>query len=188
MEKESKLDSRCADYHAKVQLQAEALIRTAKKGLYAKFRAEHKDVQTRISWTNFQTREIIKGIGGAAREYGQNIKEEKEREMNSIEMQLKRKYRHELRNMKQPTEEKTIQDILENAPEKEGTIDSGYGRIVVCSSVPACEACCNASTKLSLCGACGVVWYCNELCQKKDWEKHQQICPGCTSENEEEHA
>ena len=34
----------------------------------------------------------------------------------------------------------------------------------------------NSEAKLSKCGGCGYVYYCNKQCQKKHWPYHKSIC------------
>ncbi len=44
-------------------------------------------------------------------------------------------------------------------------------------------ATCNKSPVKSFCGRCKVVNYCGSECQKKDWQKHKEICLPATSLN-----
>ena len=178
----------CADYHNRVQQEATALISKMRGELDTKFRAEHQDLLKRVSCAKLQTTEIIKEIGRAAKEYGQKISEDKDGELSTIKKQLKRNHKEEVRKaVKQATENENSQEMLDNTPEKEAAeVERCFWRIVVCDNIPVCGACHVTSTKLSLCGACAVVWYCDEMCQEKDWEKHQKICPGSCSEDESE--
>ena len=188
MDDRSYLEFNSAIYHDKVQAEAMKLIKTAKAELETKYKEEQEKLAGCVGRMRQQTEIVIRRMGRAAGEYGQQVSRDKDRELQMIKREIGRKHRKELRASK-PPEIQVLQVIVEDGPPKDCFLcflDYDHKRRVLeLDEMPVCGACAKSvSDEMGLCGGCETTWYCNEACQEEDWETHQDKCTGSYSESE----
>ena len=153
------IDELLASFDETVEQQAEKMTGNQRKKLRDVFKIEQNEAHTECKRIKLETEELIKDIGRSTRKGARDLKLEHNANLRAVLRKEQQKNGESSSNDSRSMQEEIV-DIT-------GTI-----------LTPRCAACGKEDAWLCFCGACKVTRYCNEECQRRDWEKHMRICKG----------
>lgn len=95
---------------------------------------------------------------------------------------MRRKHKTEIARVRKETREKTIQEFIEARKRKKAALDLEESRKKTKvkkeeeSATWKCANCGKLSNIMFTCSGCHGVTYCDEVCQERDWCKHEDHC------------
>ncbi|XP_078380778.1 uncharacterized protein LOC144663644 [Oculina patagonica] len=107
---------------------------------------------------------------------------DKNKEVKDAMDRLKRQHKTEIERVKKETREKTIQEFvaarkrkmaalgLEEARQKEKVRKTDESKEWECAN------CGKLGSTMFMCSGCHGITYCDEICQERDWCKHEESC------------
>ncbi|XP_031565383.1 uncharacterized protein LOC116300620 [Actinia tenebrosa] len=135
---------------------------------------EEEEAKMKLKWSIIQERAVMRGIQTIFKKYKTNMKKGEEKEWDKLKSRIKAEQGRKKKEFQENVRRQTTQQL-------ELLKSLGY-RVVetgdeYCFFVPTCSGCHKASSQLLVCEACMVTWYCDEWCQRKDWdERHCYQC------------
>lgn len=161
-------------YHSNVLQKVEKLIEEGRKEMKEKIYDEKLARSRRDTWIKAQLEQITSAIWKDVRSKMVIVNEEKSKELESLLSALEQKHLQDMEKLRH-TENCFTEKLLEQAYsvlKRENEYQSP------CHLVSkSCLACGNTNIlELFVCSGCKRVLYCNEVCQRSDWNRHQHDC------------
>lgn len=156
--------------------QADVLISNERKKLRKEFKAEYKDLVRELKKVKSETEECITDIDRYTRKCIYEVNSEMDENLKAVIRQERLKKSKELEEIMRETRNNTIAQL--NPCSKFQIMKIYVNPDFVSRSTPKCASCGKESVWLYFCGGCKVTRYCDENCQKADWENHKNTCVG----------
>ena len=112
---------------------------------------------------------------------------DKNREVQDAMGRLKRQHEAEIARVKKETREKTFQEFATARKRKLATLEfeesrrnEKFSKAEEESTEWKCANCGRLGSTMFMCGGCHGIMYCDEICQERDWCKHEEHCTTTT--------
>lgn len=107
---------------------------------------------------------------------------DKNAELQGTLDRMRRQHKTEMARVRKETREKTIQEFIAARKRKKAALESGESRKKEKahkkeeSATLKCANCGKLGTIMFMCSGCHGIAYCDEVCQERDWYKHEDHC------------
>lgn len=135
---------------------------------------EEEEAKLKAKWSTIKERAVMRGIQTIFKKYKMNMKGKEKEEFGRLKRRIRNEENRRKRELEQNVRRQTTEqlEILKSVGYRVLTTDNGEHRFV-----PMCSACHKTNSQLSVCQACMFTWYCDEWCQRKDWDdRHCHQC------------
>ena len=122
----------------------------------------------------------VEKVHSTAKKSIQALINDKNKELQKALDDMERTHKEEMAKVKDETRQKTIHQFTAIKKRKKRTREDSKSKAARAErerEIPKCASCGKVSASLLMCSGCRVNLYCDEICQQKDWGRHEKHCP-----------
>jgi Skp family chaperone for outer membrane proteins len=173
-----KPENLCPDFHKEVKKETNAIAEKKIRDLKRMTEIEEEEAKMKVKWSKLQKQAVMRGIDNAVKKHRTAMKEKEQKDWGRLRRRIKDEQLRKEKELQDDVRRRTTEQLklLQSVGYKVVKTDGGPDEY---KFVPICSTCSKASGQLMLCEECMVTWYCDEWCQRKDWEDRH--CYQCKS-------
>lgn len=166
-----------------------SVIQTAAVVASVKIREEKEQIEKKkellrkqIEKEKESSRIAVDNVYSRAKESIEALINDKNKELQDALDRMRRQHKAEIARVRKETREKTIQEFAAARKRKMAALEPEESRKkekvnkVEESAKWKCANCGKLSTIMFMCSGCHGITYCDEICQERDWCKHEDHC------------
>lgn len=164
-----------------------SVIQTASVVASAKIKEEEAHIEKKkellrkqIEKEKESSRIAVDNVYQRAKESIEFLINDKNIELQGALERMRRQHKKEIARVKKETREKTIQEFIATRKRKMSALELESRKKEKVDKEESvtwrCAKCGKQSTIMFMCSGCHGITYCDEICQERDWFKHEEHC------------